>query len=171
MLTGIKDTDFMIMDLLDDESLLNLCLTDAKLCQDDHFWRRRYIKNFGKHASEFKPAHRKWRRHYLKTLDDLGRFEKDPEQFLKHINWSNEGAEKSYYVTYEMPQFPGVPTLNPFLKAPEWVMNNFYLLNIGPGIIDGKWEKKRTPSMFFEDKAKTERMVRGRKYIPQMKFR
>jgi len=43
----------------------------------------------------------------------------------------------------------------PFLNSPEWVMNNFYLLDLGPAYVNGKIENHVTPAMLFESEAKT----------------
>jgi hypothetical protein len=51
-LTGIKDTDFLILDLLDDSELGNVCQTNKKasfLCNDENFWLRRTQSRFGKY--------------------------------------------------------------------------------------------------------------------------
>lgn len=43
MLTKIKDVDLMIMERMDDESLLNFCIShksNEKLCNNDMFWKK-----------------------------------------------------------------------------------------------------------------------------------
>lgn len=65
MLTRLKDTDALILSELDDESLLNLCIVDNTLCQDDNFWRDRFINNFQKFD---KSSNISWRKLYLGVL-------------------------------------------------------------------------------------------------------
>jgi hypothetical protein len=65
---GNKDIDYIILENLDDKSLLNMCLTNKytyKLCSDDNFWRKRFIKYFGDfEKDEFKT----WKQTYLEVL-------------------------------------------------------------------------------------------------------
>ena len=47
-LSGVKDTDFLILDKLNDYELGRVCQANKyvkKLCNDDTFWRNRMIKN------------------------------------------------------------------------------------------------------------------------------
>ena len=53
-LTGNKDVDYLILDLLDDRELVNVCQTNKKanhLCNDDQFWKRRTQSRFGKYLT------------------------------------------------------------------------------------------------------------------------
>ena len=149
---GQKDTNLMIMEKLDDRSLLKLCLTDknaAELCRNEPFWRRRYLSRFGERAAKHKPTNRTWKDNYLKTLVDLGRFEDNPNRFLEHIEWSGKPETSWFYPNREKPE-----TVIPFLQSPEWVMVNFYLLDLGRGYINGKMEKHVTPEMLFDSEFK-----------------
>ena len=68
MLSKQKDTDFLIMENLDDRSLLNYCMTNkrgSELCKDEDFWRRRFISKYGENVAKYKPVHRTWRQHFL----------------------------------------------------------------------------------------------------------
>jgi hypothetical protein len=50
---GVKDLDRKILLELDDRSLFRACQIDTryhKICNDDNFWRIRYIQKFGKRA-------------------------------------------------------------------------------------------------------------------------
>lgn len=156
--TGNKDVDYTIMANLDDRSLLNFCQTDkyvSVLCRNDEFWRRRFISKYGDKASNYKPAERTWRNHYLKVLIDLDMFSNNPAEFLRHIGWSGDPNTSIYYKK----------VLNsnrwlhsPFLQAPEWVMNNFYLLDLGPSYINSDSGKilvnNVTPYMLFTSEAR-----------------
>lgn len=148
-----KDTNLMIMEKLDDRSLLNLCLTNknaAELCRNEPFWYRRYVNRFGKDGTKHKPANRTWKNNYLKTLVDLGRFEDNPTTFLRHIQWSGK-PETSIFI----PDLTKPNNRIPFLEAPEWVMVNFYLLDLGEGFyINGKMQKHITPETLFTNESK-----------------
>jgi hypothetical protein len=65
-LTGIKDTDLLILKELDDKDLFQMCLVNKSVnraCKDENFWRERFIKNFGD-LKEYKLE--TWRQYYLK---------------------------------------------------------------------------------------------------------
>ena len=93
MLTKVKDTDRIILSKLDDKSLLNLCLVDNSLCQDDNFWRDRFIQNFQKFD---KPSNVTWRQMYLKVLHYLGKEEVPSDlKDLFNINFFSIGLRKA----------------------------------------------------------------------------
>ena len=102
---------------------------------------------------------------------DLDRFTDKPEEFLKYIQWSKNGAESSYFIDIPDTGVPIGGSLNikkPFLSAPEWVMNNFYLLDLGPAYIDGEYKEHVTPFMLFESEAKNSTgslLVNGPGYV------
>ena len=156
-LTGFRDTDFLIMEKLDDKSLLNLCLTNKRasvLCREQNFWKRRFVSKFGETAAKYKPEQRSWKNHYLKVIIDLDRFSENPVDFLNYIVWGNEGAKNSHFVNYGESIINGGIDVSPFLDSPEWVMNNFYLLDLGPAYINGSIKEHVTPYMLFESEAK-----------------
>ena len=67
-LTGQKDADLIILSNLDDRSLLSFCSTSQygrTLCQNETFWRNRFLNKFGKH---FKSPNRTWKDFYLKVV-------------------------------------------------------------------------------------------------------
>ena len=67
-LTGNKDADFLILNQLDDASLLSFCMTSKygrNLCQDETFWRNRFFKTFGRHK---KSPDKTWKNFYLKLV-------------------------------------------------------------------------------------------------------
>ena len=64
VLTGNKDADLIILDKLDDKTLVNFCIVNKeanRLCSIDSFWRNRLIKNYGN--IQFKS--RTWKQFYL----------------------------------------------------------------------------------------------------------
>jgi len=147
-----KDVDLEIMKNLDDRSLLSLCLvnkTYSNLCNNETFWYNRYVERFGVDGVKYKPVDRSWKNNYLQTIIDLDIYSDDPKQFLKHVFWSPKGPEHSEYITLD-PTDRTIILKKPFLEAPEWVMNNFYLLDLGPAYINGEVVNHVTPEMLFK---------------------
>ena len=128
MLTGYKDTDFIILMKLDDRSLMEFCVSsgkleyEKKLCSNEDFWRERLWKYYEKFYPE---EGQKWKTLYLKLIYDMdyiheamkkerianltvGREDEDKKQyskeeienfFLQH-NEKIEGAVKKMYLDY-----------------------------------------------------------------------
>ena len=154
-MTGIKDLDLEILMNLPDRDLLNYCSTNKdiyNMCNNDMFWRKRFIKRFGEIPAKYKPKERKWKNHYMQVVIDLDRFSSDPWRFLRHILY-DRSPEFSKFIEYG----PGrsrdegeTAYLTPFLKAPEWVMTNFYLLEIPRFEYKGVKYPTITPSKLFE---------------------
>lgn len=92
-LTGIKDVDLMILDKLSDRDLLNFCITNKsnkKLCDNQDFWRNRFIKRFGDVAGKYKNPNRSWKNHYLIVISDLDEYQKNGMsnwEFFNEISW------------------------------------------------------------------------------------
>jgi hypothetical protein len=78
-------------------------------------------------ASKYKPEGRSWKNHYMQTVIDLEIFKEDPVKFLDYIAWGGT-IKNSFYIN----EWGKVP----FLEAPEWVMTNFWLLDLGELKID-----------------------------------
>ena len=134
--TGIKDVDLKILMDLDDKSLFKTCTVDRytkRICNDEHFWRNRLYSRFGKKAIDIKPIDRTWKNHYLQIVIDLDRFVKIPINFLDIIAWDKEGIEKSFFFDFENPK------VVPLNEAPEWVMNNFWFLDLGEMSLNIFW--------------------------------
>lgn len=94
-LTGLTDTDKIILLGLSDKDLLNICQTDvyfSKICKNSTFWRERFISIFGPYAAKYKPENRSWRQHYLKVIRDInilnnGEVEEKEYVDIKSYNW------------------------------------------------------------------------------------
>jgi len=132
MLT-IKDTDLIILSKLDDKDLFSTCLVNKaanKLCNNEDFWRNRFVSKYGEMAAKYKPEKRSWKKHYLQVVIDLERFP-NPVDFLPHILWGSEGIDNSFFMENPKDMFIGTKKWIPLSKAPEWVMNNLWLLNLG----------------------------------------
>ena len=140
MLT-IKDTDLIILSKLDDKDLFSTCLVNKaanKLCNNEDFWRNRFVSKYGELAAKYKPVNRSWRNHYLKVIIDLEKFP-NPVDFLSHILWGSEGIENSFYIEKPRDMFKDMikagtkrtKNWTPLSKAPEWVTTNLWLLKLG----------------------------------------
>lgn len=125
-LTNIKDVDLKILSELDDKSLFRACSTNKylfRICNaEPSFWKNRYMAKYGEMAAKYKPKDRSWKNHYMQTVIDLDRFSENPAKFFDYIAWG-DSIENSFFL------YKG--EVIPFLKAPEWVMTNFWLLDLG----------------------------------------
>lgn len=122
--TGIKDLDLKILMDVDDETLLKTCSTNKELYRicnvDQAFWRNRYVKQYGEKSSRYKPEGRSWKNHYMQTYIDLHRL-KNPMDFFSYIAWKSN-VDDSFYIDDK--------EIKPLREAPEWVMNNLWLLRL-----------------------------------------
>lgn len=69
-LTGVKDTDLLILQKLNDTDLLQACLVNKainKACKDESFWRNRSLEKYPL-PSKYKLEKETWRRFYLKLI-------------------------------------------------------------------------------------------------------
>lgn len=78
MLTGKKDTDFIVLAKLNDEDLLNLCNSfESKnkyiyqICKDENFWMNRTFQKYGKVE---KNPDRSWKDFYLVLLYYINKY-------------------------------------------------------------------------------------------------
>lgn len=75
-LTGIKDTDLLILQRLEDKDLLQACLVNKainKACKDENFWRNRSLEVFPL-PSKYKLGRETWRHFYLKIVYYRGKY-------------------------------------------------------------------------------------------------
>lgn len=103
--TGLRDTDLIILGLLDDKSLFNVCLTNkyvAQLCGNESFWMNRYRNRFNSEFEDEKPPNISWKNYYLKkvyTISDTN--VKDYELFyMISPSWKN--GQSISDVTYSL---------------------------------------------------------------------
>ena len=71
ILTGQKNADLLILDILDDKSLINFCLVNKdanRLCSIDSFWINRLVRKYGQESLQFKSPERTWKQFYLLIL-------------------------------------------------------------------------------------------------------
>lgn len=74
MLTKTKDTEYLVLSNLDDRSLLNYCKTAKsakKICNDDNFWKLRFINKFGERYMKYKSEEKSWKQFYLEIVSFL----------------------------------------------------------------------------------------------------
>jgi hypothetical protein len=72
--TGIADLDKLILFKLNDRDLLNTCLVDKSLsniCNDDTFWKQRFINIFGEDKLVNNNTNKPWKQYYLEIIHDL----------------------------------------------------------------------------------------------------
>lgn len=130
--SGIADVDLKILSELDDESLFRACSVNKELfriCNKEPiFWKDRFIKKYGKHASEYKPNNRSWKNHYMQVFIYLQQYKKEPIKFLDNIIWRGN-VKNSYYLDRT------IEKLIPLLDAPENIQTNLWLLDLGNSIL------------------------------------
>jgi len=71
LLTGQKDPNLVILDKLDDKSLISFCLVNKaanELCSNDDFWRNRFIRKAGEESLQYKSPEKTWKQFYLQIL-------------------------------------------------------------------------------------------------------
>ena len=122
-----KNLAHKIMMDLSNSDLVKVCATNKRMyaiCNNyPSFWRDKFVKDYGEHAAQYKPEDRSWKNHYMKVFIDLQKYKTDPTKFLYNIIWK-DNFDNSYFIDYEKQKFV------PLKEAPEWVINNLYLLNI-----------------------------------------
>jgi hypothetical protein len=67
-LTGLRDPDLIILGKLSDGDLLSVRLTNKyanRLCNNEDFWRNRFIEKFGRENMKYKAEKRSWKNFYL----------------------------------------------------------------------------------------------------------
>lgn len=146
--TGNKDTDKIIIDLLDDESLLSLCQVNKHLtgiCNNEKFWKERLKKNFGIYHIITNPnGDRNWKQQYIKVLNNKYNIYKSKERsnihitealyisetpispedtiFIKHIEKPKKGKDGIFYAVMDLSN----GTLLSGLFANRSEFNKFY---------------------------------------------
>ena len=126
--SGIADVDLKILENLDDKDLFQACSVNKELFRicnkEPSFWKGRFIKKYGLHASEYKPVDRSWKNHYMQVILYLQKYKSNPIKFLDNIIWRGT-VENSYYFERETGNYI------PIDQAPEEIQTNFWLLDLG----------------------------------------
>lgn len=129
-LTSIRDLDLKILSELDDRDLISFCLSNKlanNLCQDENFWRNRFINKFGNKVTKYKPAERKWKKHYLTVISDLDESTEFPWREFRGYIW-----KISKPISKVKGDIGG--KTKPIHKLREYRQNIFYLLPLGKNI-------------------------------------
>jgi hypothetical protein len=112
---------------LSNEDLIKVCATNKRMyeiCNNySSFWRNKFVKDYGEQGAQYKPENRSWKDHYITVFIDLEKFKKDSIKFFDYIAWK-ENIDNSFFIDIPNKKY------SPLKYAPEWVMNNLYLLNI-----------------------------------------
>lgn len=148
--TQIKDLDLKILSELNDRDLLNICLTNkyfSRLCQNEDFWRNRFLTKFGNRTLKYKGfskngnplnywenililSEKTWKKFYLTVISDLKKYKTDPWEFFNIVSW--------HLNDYDAPLFIYSDRLSKMLskleQAPEQIKNNYHFLNLGKEI-------------------------------------
>ena len=93
--TGIKDVDMIILSNLDDRDLLTKCTLNKyvnKLCNDENFWRNRFLAKYG----VLPQIDTSWKRYYLATVRDMDLLERF---FLENFFVYETEADKLEFIT------------------------------------------------------------------------
>ncbi len=141
-LTEVKDIDLLILAELDDNDLFNICLVNKyanKLCQNEEFWKERFMKKFGstaqKHSSRFKFKNISWRNTYLKMVRDLEFFSNQPWEIFNFISYNVKSDElkiSSYINDQYIIKLPkDDESFLPLKNSTSFAQNNFWLTNLG----------------------------------------
>ena len=141
--TPIKDVNLEIMSKMDDETLLSVCATNKyakELCQNESFWRNRFVGKYGEMAAKHKPATRSWKNHYMQVIIDISKWE-DPPEILHYVTWDPRGARYSTHTDL-------AGRMHVFSFAPESFRNAFYLMDLGP------YFDHKTAYQIFDEEAK-----------------
>jgi hypothetical protein len=102
--TGIKDVDLIILGNLNDEDLLNTCKIKnnylRKICNNEDFWRNRFIKNFGNTVEKLKE--RTWKNFYVSIVYYSNEY--FPREILEEV--SKGGMKNIDLINYFILIFP-----------------------------------------------------------------
>ena len=128
MLSRQKDTDFLILEKLDDKSLFQVCLVNKelnKLCNDNQFWYKRFINKFG---NDYEENVKDWRKRYLTVIKHLDMFRLKPWHIFYLIDRHKLNTMKNFPI--DLPLIvTGSKVL--FKNAPSKILDNFYFTNLG----------------------------------------
>ena len=149
---GHKDVELKMMEYLDDESLFCICHVNReifRICNSNPvFWKNRFIQKYGEKAAKHKPENRTWRIHYIQVFFNLQKYKETPVEFLNNILWK-DSIKCSYFIDKLN------KNLVPLEESPEWVLTNFYLLDLGEFDAHLDYRSKKishpTPSEFLKN--------------------
>ena len=131
--TGLKDTDLLIMQKMNDRDLFNFCLINKEaenLCNNENFWRNRYYSVYGDTGIE-KKNNKTWKQRYLSTYfliietGYLQRLKYMPEfNIAEELNILEGKSRKVYYKKQKNDKHSNIWNTSKFKEAEE---NNLYI--------------------------------------------
>jgi len=110
-----KDINLKVLEELDDKDLFSFCLVDKyanELCKNEHFWRKRFLKRFGKRYDKGKSN---WRKTYLSIVKDL--YTNKPWDFFDNRIFANMQYKKG-------------KGFEPHPIQDDFTFNNYYYLDL-----------------------------------------
>ena len=151
--TGIKDQDIIILKLLSDKDLINVCAVNKylnTLCQDDNFWMNRTVDRYGEYLGkgfEIKDKYisdgTSWKDYYLwlsglltgnKTLASKIAIENNRKDLSILLNISDKDGQyliTQYVVTNNMRNFLNEADLGPSDPSNPWSLALIKVLSVG----------------------------------------
>ena len=100
LLTGIRDVNLKILQDLNDEELFSFCIVNKeanKLCENEDFWRNRFLKRFGKLYT--KDENRTWKNFYLTIVKEFAKemsYDDKLDKNLRNIRDSFDFRKQRY---------------------------------------------------------------------------
>ncbi len=104
MLTGNKDVDRKILNILDDKDLVNVCKTNKKaniICNDQVFWMNRVFGRFGYVGGDTLRKYKKdrtWSEYYIKDLRNIGISNTPTPTFWKFFGYKTKNPSVNEYL-------------------------------------------------------------------------
>ena len=139
--TGNKDTDYLILERLADRDLLSTCSTNRylrQLCENEQFWRKRYLSKFNLEKGVELP-NQSWKKNYLEAISD-------PKTYNKNIFSKNSDIDDFLKTIY--------PTL------PRYVNKTIFYEDMKKDILDSIATNDYLPDSYIDDEEEEE-MRRG----------
>lgn len=116
--TGNKDTDWLIINSLDDDALVSLCSTNKylrNLC-NEAFWEKRARQRLDDYAIRMKDIDMTWRNYYLKTIKNKFNIYNDSKSLGRKL-----------YIG-ESPVHPEDPLIYSHVEKPKRSSKTFHVL-------------------------------------------
>ena len=152
-LSGVKDVDLLILMDLDDESLFSACQVNkdaARICQDEIFWRTRFLNKYGNFN---KAGNMTWRELYLKAGKGYNLFRKgltiDGYVAKDKLNENDE------LLLVNLDMFPFKKTKFDWRELTVLINNKFLFKKNVPTA-----KNYHTESPFFEDRSRLNKWIK-----------
>lgn len=141
ILTGQRDTDLLILSNLNDESLFSFCQVDryaANLCQNEDFWRNRFINKYGAELIDIKLPNRSWKNFYL-GIEYYNNLYKDWDFSLNEA--AKKGSKQIDFINFFLSQGAGASykALATAIKKQDYPLVNLFVNSFVPIDDDYFW--------------------------------